>query len=299
MMGCHVWKGERMTVKAKALRFRWINGQCLQIQLPNGKCIVTDPFFPSPKSDCSAFPQGDPSRMTEPFDESDFGRIDYMILNHSHGDHIYRLQQIFDMYRPVIIVQGEMAVEMAKVYRIPMTSIYPVNFCGTYHFDGFTLHTYHGTHHPVGIFAEQVESMPRDMVDNPDAFEWNVLGGLFNMNFTLTTPEGCSLAFFGGNIDADLEEFAKLRPTVLFRNKLHSSKTKYDEALVWAEYLRDTRIPLMVPMHHEKWYVTRPGFVEQLVEDMNSHLKEWGSISRVLDPKRTKWYSLNFEIEEE
>ena len=52
----------------------------------------------------------------------------------------------------------------------------------------------------------------------------------------------------------------------------------------------------MVPMHHEKWFVMKPGYTEQIVDDMNRYLEEKGSVSRVLNAERTRWYSLGITV---
>ena len=38
-------------VRAEALRFRWIQAQCYEIRLPNGRYILTDPFISEPVND--------------------------------------------------------------------------------------------------------------------------------------------------------------------------------------------------------------------------------------------------------
>ena len=34
------------SIAVPILRFRWIHAQCFQFELPGGKILMTDPFFP-------------------------------------------------------------------------------------------------------------------------------------------------------------------------------------------------------------------------------------------------------------
>ena len=47
---------------------------------------------------------------------------------------------------------------------------------------------------------------------------------------------------------------------------------------------------------HEKWLNLKPGYTDQLVQDMNCILASHNSPARVLNPERTQWYSLNLSI---
>lgn len=286
-----------LQINSRGFKFRWINGQCLEIRLPNGKYVLTDPFFPSPTTPMPSQEIMKSSALDFPFGVDDLEGADYIIINHSHGDHTFKIEEIAKKFHSTVIIYSALATDLIRCHDIPLTDVYPVDFNSIYYFDGFSLETFHGTHHPCPAYKENMEHVAATYgnEDKTD-LEWNVLGGLYNMNFILNTPEGLSLGFFGGNIDGDYEVFARHRPTILFRNKLHSSKTQYDVASDWAAYLDQCKIPIMVPMHHEKWFVTKPGYVEQLVSDMNRILEEKGSISRVLNPQRAKWYSLDISI---
>lgn len=278
------------------LQFRWINAQCIQMKLPNGKVILTDPFFPSPTTPWNVSKEMfDAYALEDPFDESSLEKVDYIIINHTHGDHILKLEEVYQKYHPIVIIHSPMAYDLALTHEINLSDIYPVDFGGTYYFDGFQIRTFHGTHHPVRNTYSQMPAA--DACDNPRAGKMSVLGGLFNMNFIVTTDEHVNIGFIGGDIDGDFEMFRACCPDILFRNKLHSSKAEYDVVKEWADYLIQSHAKLMVPMHHEKWLTGKAGYTTKLVEEMNEYLKEHHAVARVLNPKRTQWYSLKVGLE--
>lgn len=283
-------------ISADCLQFRWINAQCFQIKLPNGKVVLTDPFFPSPATSWNVTKElYDAYALEENFGVESLEQVDYIIINHTHGDHILKLEEVYQKYHPIVIIHSPMAYDLALTHEINLSDIYPVDFNGTYYFDGFQLETFHGTHHPVRNTYSQMPA--DDICDNRRASQMSVLGGLFNMNFILTTDEQVKIGFIGGDIDGDFEMFRKHCPDILFRNKLHSSKSEYDVVKEWVDYLIQSHAKIMVPMHHEKWLTGKPGYTTKLVDDMNQYLKEKHAVARVLNPKRTQWYGIKFGID--
>ena len=171
----------------QGLKFRWINGQCFEFVFPNGKVLLSDPYF----DDNEHFPVGKGMNLQN-FHVEDIERVDYLFVNHTHFDHIYNLQQVVDRFHPVVICHSAVAMELAKTHKIPLTSIYPVDFGDRYYFDGFWMDTYHGTHHKL---PHDYEQMQKEWPGN----DLMAMGSIYNVNIVLTTPEGMRIAFLGGN----------------------------------------------------------------------------------------------------
>ena len=200
---------------SRAFRFRWINGQCFEFQFPNGKTLLTDPWF---KSD-------EPGILSEvcipDFSAEKLEGADYVFLNHTHGDHICNLQDVWDRFHPTVITHSATALHIAKTHNIPLTSIYPVNFEGTYYFDGFMLEVHHGTHHAQKPTLS--ERMEKGKGKPELKTELNAMGGIFNMNFVLTTDQGMKVAFIGGNNDGMIASLQGVnKPNIIIRNKMAS-----------------------------------------------------------------------------
>ena len=79
---------ENIVLKTSGLKFRWINGQGFEFVMPNGKTLLTDPFYDMP-----SFEEGKGMALTG-FHTEDIDHVDYVFINHTHGDHIGNLQEI-------------------------------------------------------------------------------------------------------------------------------------------------------------------------------------------------------------
>lgn len=273
---------------SSAFRFRWINGQCFEFRLPNGKYLITDPCYKCEGQMGRACPKD--------FTTEDLEGCDYLFINHCHGDHTANIQDVYDRFHPTVITHSAACMEVARTFHIPLTSIYPVDFEGTYYFDGFMLETHHGVHHPLPFDYEETK---KAFADCPSSPELNVLGGMFNMNFILTTDQGFRLAFIGGNDDGMLKRLQqKEKPNLVIRNKMASSKHKDTAAQQFAEWFSKIDVSMLVPMHHENWLVDDPEFTKNLFAYMNQYMEENHKIGRVASMDRCKWYSVNVSVVE-
>lgn len=286
---------------SSAVRFRWINGQCFEFRFPNGKTLITDPWYTG---------GGPLARMCPPdFTIDDLEGGDYIFVNHSHGDHIENLQEVVDRFDSTVITHSAIAMEIARHHHIPLTSIYPVDYEGTYYFDGFILQTYHGTHHAMkkggrpnpmlknGDYDSIIESAKEGML--PGNPELNAMGSVFNTNFILTTDQGMRIAFLGGNDDGMLDRMKGVnKPNVVLRNKLAGSVVKEGQAKMFADWLAKADVQLLVPMHYETWLTKEPEFAEDVFSYMNKTMEEMGKVGRVAPMIRGKWYTLDISVTE-
>lgn len=275
---------QKIYASTQALRFRWINAQCFEFVMPNGKTLLTDPYFDDP----ARFQAGKGMSLMD-FSVEDIEAADYVFVNHTHGDHIKNLQQVYDRFHPIVICHSAVAMEIARTHDIALTSIYPVDFNGKYYFDGFMLQTYHGTHHASGATYGALGGRENEL---------DAMGSIFNVNFILHTPEGMRIAFVGGNDDGMTERFREIRPNLLIRNKMGSSRDFERVAERFADIFVRSNTQLLIPMHCETWVNERPDFLNEVIGDMNRIMEEKHLIGRVSLLERTRWYGLNLTITE-
>ena len=275
-------------IVSSALKFRWINAQCLEFKLNNGKTLLTDPWFTNLEG--MGMLEG---CAPENFTADDIEGADYVFLNHTHGDHIWDLQSVIDRFHPWILTHSGNVLELMKAYDIPVTDMYPLDYEGTYYFDGFILETHHATHH------RRHETMQSGMFHAGDKDTVMTMGGTFNMNFVLTTDQGMRIAFIGGNDDGMTKRLQGVhKPNLIIRNKMSSSKQKEGAAQMFADWFAETDTQILVPMHYEQWLKKDPEFARQVYEDMNRIMEEKGMTGRVAPLERCRWYSLNLSITE-
>lgn len=284
-----------LLMQAESVSFRWINCQCFEIKLPNGKTIVTDPCYDYKKNPDA--PLADLFRL-EGFKTEDLEGCDYVILNHTHGDHIANLGQVIERFSPKVICHSGVAGEIAQVYQdMELTSIYPVDYDGAYYFDGFKMETFHGEHKPQRFTWRRTMAEGDIISQDSRLTRLHALGGLFNMNYLLTLDNGFRIAFVGGASDGMEERLRTLRPNIALRNKISNDMDVEHVAEDWLEFMEQSCAQFVVPMHFEVWENQNPGFSEKTFKLANETAVKGGLACRILSPKRTKWYRVNMNIE--
>lgn len=275
---------------AHTLMFRWINGQCFEFRFSNGKTLLTDPWYHQDAGPMAA-------KCPPDFTTADLQGGDYVFISHTHTDHIANLQEVCDRFHSTVIAHSAVCMAIAHRFDIPLTSIYPVDYGGTYYFDGFILETYHATHHKQPMHFKHINE--KDSPMGGDMVELNAMGSMYNMNFVLTTQEGMRIAFIGGNDDGMLQRLTGThRPNLIIRNKMASSKVKTHVAEDFADWFSQADAPLLVPMHYETWLTEDPDFAAKMIADLNRIMQGKGKIGRVAPMRRGKWYSLDLGISE-
>ena len=284
-----------LLMQAESVSFRWINCQCFEIKLPNGKTIVTDPCYDYKKNPDA--PLADLFRL-EGFKTEDLEGCDYVILNHTHGDHIANLGQVIERFSPKVICHSGVAGEIAQVYQdMELTSIYPVDYDGAYYFDGFKMETFHGEHKPQRFTWRRTMAEGDIISQDSRLTRLHALGGLFNMNYLLTLDNGFRIAFVGGASDGMEERLRTLRPNIALRTKISNDMDVEHVAEDWLEFMEQSCAQFVVPMHFEVWENQNPGFSEKTFKLANEMAVKGGLACRILSPKRTKWYRVNMNIE--
>lgn len=274
---------------SSAFQFRWLNGQCFEIKLNNGKTIITDPWFSGTDSLSRVCPKR--------FSIDDIDACDYILLNHTHGDHTANIPELVEKFHPILISHSATIMELARNYHIPVTSLYPIDYEGTYLLDGFTLDTYHGTHYPSKLARQEFSEVFGKL---PGSVELNAMGSAFNVNYVITTDQGMRVLFMGANDDGMIEKLRgnKKPNLVLHNHTLPSSVKDKTAAKDFAEWFARFDGQLMIPMHYEAWITDDPEFAEQVMIDMDKILEEKGKSGRVAPLVRTQWYSLDLCINE-
>lgn len=273
------------------IEFRWLNCQCFEIKLPNQKTILTDPCF-----DTSGGSEFEKKIRICNLTIDDLEGADYIIVNHTHFDHVKDLAETAKQFGSTVICHSAVAYEISQIMDIPYTSIYPVDYGGIYYLEGFTLETFHTTHHAQASHPSERGILGELEVENEEYSKLNDLGGMFNLNFLLTTDENFRIAFVGGNDDGGLKRFERMHPNLLLRNKIRSSAYKDQAAKDWADYMVAAKTPIMIPMHYETWINSDPGFIQKCVDEINQSMEKQGLLYRAFLPIPGKWYRFGVGI---
>lgn len=288
-------------IDSQALKIRWISVQCYEMVLPNGKVIVTDPFY----WDMSHFDglteltknqkmEKDIYAQTG-FSADDFTGADYMILNHVHGDHSNLTGELWNRFYGRVLVPADCAMEVAKAYDIPYPAIYPLYPGNTYYFDDFTLKVCPGAH-DNRAFREgkfQRPSDPKTLIDGSEGFGISCpsllgpLGSIYNFNFMIETKNNYKIDFSAGqDFEEHVEHIRTERPNLMLRHRIRSYSPEQ-----YADMIETVGAQLMLPLHHNNARAAGEDLNEYM-RKVNEVLTLRGSAARVFNPEPYRWYQI-------
>ena len=268
------------------LKIRWINANMVQVLLPTGKTLITDPFFAEglPGSAASFHI---PVEITV----NDFEACDYIFLNHAHPDHYLNIRELVDKFKPLVFVDAMYAHELSRTMGIELAYIFPVEVGHSYRFPDFRLDTYHGTHNPLTGIGFGNYSFTEKLFGVKGTEALDQYGSLFNTNFMLTFENGFRLGFAAGTDNLNQADFWKTcKPNLLLHQRMVYTKPED-----YAEEVMMLGSQLVMPIHHETSYAHNAN-MKTFTDEVNALLQEKGAAVRMFNPQRMKWYTVHFGI---
>ena len=272
------------SIAVPILRFRWIHAQCFQFELPGGKILMTDPFFPQN-------PKAWKEVCTPAFDADELGKVDYVTINHSHFDHTANLPDLFKQARPTVICDRIFARELSAAFQVPEACIRPIVPGLTYHFDDFTLNTFSGNHTDLGTVSNFDGGKMFADPENPMIGPLNSYGCLYNTNYAFTLKNGFFIGFAAGVDLTDLQAAWKnRRPGLLLRQRIATVSAES-----YAEECASLGAQLVLPMHQDASCAENSD-MNLFAQKVNGRLVQKNCTARMFNPQRLKWYSLESRI---
>ena len=272
------------SIAVPILRFRWIHAQCFQFELPGGKILMTDPFFPQN-------PKAWKEVCTPAFDADELGKVDYVTINHSHFDHTANLPDLFKQARPTVICDRIFARELSAAFQVPEACIRPIVPGLTYHFDDFTLNTFSGNHTDLGTVSNFDGGKMFADPENPMIGPLKSYGCLYNTNYAFTLKNGFFIGFAAGVDLTDLQAAWKnRRPGLLLRQRIATASAES-----YAEECASLGAQLVLPMHQDASCAENSD-MNLFAQKVNGRLVQKNCTARMFNPQRLKWYSLESRI---
>ena len=272
------------SIAVPILRFRWIHAQCFQFELPGGKILMTDPFFPQN-------PKAWKEVCTPAFDADELGKVDYVTINHSHFDHTANLPDLFKQARPTVICDRIFARELSAAFQVPEACIHPIVPGLTYHFDDFTLNPFSGNHTDLGTVSNFDGGKMFADPENPMIGPLNSYGCLYNTNYAFTLKNGFFIGFAAGVDLTDLQAAWKnRRPGLLLRQRIATASAES-----YAEECASLGAQLVLPMHQDASCAENSD-MNLFAQKVNGRFVQKNCTARMFNPQRLKWYSLESRI---
>lgn len=280
-------------------KIRWFTENCHEIILPSGKTLLIDPML-VPEEDAA---KNDGLKgFYSGYTVDDIKACDYVFISHTHGDHIGYLKQIYDKFHPLILVNANEMMLLAKKLDITPRLMFPLAVPATYEFSDFKIETVVGQHVPLmgrDIDYAEMEKMfgPEDTfapLGGAGDKDLNMCGIGFNTNFMLTTTNGTEIAFIAGDYSDYMHCVWRGRhPNVVIKQLSIPSRPGVLEGM--AETVEDLNTPLLWTMDHQGTRKDPDGSAAKV----NDMLKAKGVAGRMFVPKSGKWYCLFTGIGEE
>jgi len=269
--GQRVWHG---------LRLRWFNDACYEIELPNGKVILVDPYI-----DHSQFKLLGSEAVTG---------ADYMLLSHTHFDHVMNVGDLSRKFNSRIFVGRASAVELAKYYNIPGYRIYPCSAGNVFEMEDFTLEVIYGRHTNMGDM-----DCPGNMKENVKQFgvdegmsDLMLQGSYEYCNYLITLPDNTRILIWGGGATPEAINLAKH-----YHPDVSLVQIPRESAEQIAELYLAVGGKLIFPHHHETILGLEGG--KERIEKMLEIVREKAPYLHVVCPKKGKWYSVGTAVSEE
>ena len=84
------------------MKIRWIDTSCFEIVTDQNETIVTDPYI----DECE----------NHPVSSDEIGKMDYILISHTHVDHITKLDKFYELYKPKILSSTLTSLSLLKEF---------------------------------------------------------------------------------------------------------------------------------------------------------------------------------------
>lgn len=287
-------------MKRPSIKIRWITTTTFEVVLPNGKVLLFDPWVG--KSDMPEM------NMNLGFERTDFTGADYIFISHIHFDHCDDAQFVNDYYKKDtyggrIFVPALSAKAFADHFDIPYRDIIPEFPGESFETDDFILDVYPCRHFgdagaPIGPRPSTSEERARQRGASEYEVLSGALGSLEEVDLAITIKENnFRFLVLGGriyrfnNIYRMCETFC---PDFVIRQL--SPGFSPEE---YAEICHKYHAPIVFPSHHDSHPLEkiRKTTFEEYFGQVNKHLEEMNSTTRVVNIERLKWYNIGMYCE--
>ena len=287
--------------QSEALRLRWISVQCYEMVLPNGKVIVTDPFYWD-GNNYDALPSLNRQQEAERkvyaqtgFSVESFTGADYILISHAHGDHTNLTGKLWNRFYGRVLVPAGAAEEIARVYNIPYGAVMPLYPGNTYYLDDFTLTVYPGAHDNrafrEGRFLRPDRSENQDMGSDafgiPSPNRLAGLGYMFCFNFLIETQQNYRIDFSAGRDFPDhVRHVADKSPNLMLRHRIRTYTPEE-----YARQMEAMGAQLMMPLHHNNARASDED-LDEYFQRVNQVLQADRYPGVAFNPRPYQWYRI-------
>lgn len=191
------------------MRIRWIDVSCFEMISDQGSRIVTDPYV----DECP----------NHPISAGEVDKMDYLLITHTHFDHITQLDAYFEQYRPKILASSISGMRLLEQFDLSGQCVYGMDDGEVLDFGDFAF-TRIGGHHTIPSRKERHLVRESALIEGlgeaasmAAAYKTLMYGGYNDFsNFYIEAEDNTRILFWGGTVGCeDIRKVRDLRPDVI------------------------------------------------------------------------------------
>lgn len=261
------------------MRLRWIDVACVEVVTDGGVRLLVDPYVDS----C---PWNAGVRV------ADIGHVDYVLVSHTHFDHVAQLNELFERDRPRIVCGKLAGLRLLHDLDLSGQCVYGAEDGQAFEFEGLRVMRLAGRHTVPGNSGQHLrrESEVMRGFEKNEGWPKEYLGmgseGYYEFsNFYVETSDNTRLLFWGGSASADQLAHARargLRPDITFAQVPGNSPKDL------VNLARTVGGSYVVPNHHDVYLGKRD--VAQMCDERREAFREVGLTTRFTPLEMGVWY---------
>ena len=261
------------------MRIRWIDTSCFEIETDQGKRIVADPYI----DECP----------NHPVSSDDVGAMDYILISHTHFDHISQLDKYFEAYRPKILCGPIAGLHLLQGLDLSGQCMYGLQDGETLDFGDTRFLRLSGRHSIPGRASRHLVRESKVMDDFDGAFPLSgayvdlMKEGFYEFsNFLIETRDNTRILLWGGGVtDDQIEKVRNIHPDIILM-QIPSNPAPQIGKLVGA-----CGASFVIPHHHDTYYGTRD--MEAMMKELSDAVAEHSPGTAFIDPVPGRWYTFS------
>lgn len=262
------------------MKLRWIDTSCFEIVTDENEVIVTDPYI----DECE----------NAPITSDDVQKMDYILITHTHFDHITQLNKYYEQYQPKICCSSLSSVSLLSEFDLSGQLIYGMDHKEMVDF-GNTRITRISAKHSIPSRKERhfvresqiLGSMPFEMDDS--YIRLMKTGYMDFSNFYIETKDNTRILFWGGGVTPEqINQAKEYRPDIL----LIQIPSNPNDKIV--ELIKTVGASIVIPHHHDTYYKSKD--VDAMMETLKKDIESQCPYVKFYNPIPGKWYSFTKEL---
>lgn len=264
------------------MKIRWIDTSCFEIVTDQGIRIVTDPYI----DECP----------NHPITADQVEKVDYILISHTHFDHITQVDRFYEQYRSKILASPVTTMKLLEEMDLSGQCMYPMDHGETLDFGDVAITRLSGHHTIPGradrhLVRESVisESLHKAF-DMNAAYERLMPSGYWDFsNFYIETADNTRILVWGGGADpVDIQRARAFRPDILLM-QIPSNKP---DAI--ARFVKAVGAPIVIPHHQDSYLATKD--VAQMMRDYAATVEAENPATRFLPLEPARWYEFRKQL---